>query len=233
MKHTESELTLINQRNLYLFDLFLKNNKAKLEEIGELIPGMFHINSKEDVALKYMNKSGCELLNNDIKGIQKGGVELICSVTHRETIESIQPMLIDFYSKQDENKVISYFQKLKFNRDKDYKLYISTTKILKEEGGLITFTVPVCTFGDLAIKIEKVFDEHTFMKKNFERFAQLTKREKQILSLIAVGKSTKEIAEYLFISKLTVNTHRQNIIKKLDTSRIAELIRFAETFDLL
>jgi len=223
----------MNQKNLYLFDLFLKNNKIKIEEIGELIPGMFHINRKEDVSLKYMNQYGCELLNHDIRGIQEGGVELILNVTHQETAESIQPMLIDFYSGQDENKIISYFQKLKFRKDKDYNLYISTTKILKKEGGLITFTVPVSTFGNLATKLEKVFDGHTFMKKNFQKFTQLTKREKEILGLITVGKSTKEVAEILFISNLTVNTHRQNIIKKLETSKIVDLIRFAETFDLI
>ncbi len=53
----------------------------------------------------------------------------------------------------------------------------------------------------------------------------LTKREKEIALLIAQGKSTKEIAQELFISPFTVDTHRKNIFSKLGISKVASLIR--------
>lgn len=55
----------------------------------------------------------------------------------------------------------------------------------------------------------------------------LTEREIEILKLIAEGLSNKEIGEQLFISHRTVDTHRTNLMKKLDVSNIAGLIRYA------
>jgi DNA-binding NarL/FixJ family response regulator len=55
----------------------------------------------------------------------------------------------------------------------------------------------------------------------------LTKREKEILSLIAEGLTNNQIAEQLFISTLTVDTHRKNLHTKLNVSNTASLIRLA------
>lgn len=55
----------------------------------------------------------------------------------------------------------------------------------------------------------------------------LTKREKEVILLTAQGKSSAEIAEELFLSHHTVNTHRRNIYKKMGISNLKELIKFA------
>jgi len=55
----------------------------------------------------------------------------------------------------------------------------------------------------------------------------LTERETEILKLIAAGFSNKEIGEQLFISHRTVDTHRTNLMKKLDVNNIAGLISYA------
>ena len=60
-----------------------------------------------------------------------------------------------------------------------------------------------------------------------EQLASLSEREIEILKGIAEGKSSKEIGEELFISPRTVDTHRTNIMRKLDTNKVAGLIRFA------
>mgnify|MGYP003626484177 CR=1 FL=1 len=56
---------------------------------------------------------------------------------------------------------------------------------------------------------------------------KLTRREKHILTLIAEGKTTNRIAEELFISPLTVETHRRNLMQKLEVSNAASLIKVA------
>lgn len=56
---------------------------------------------------------------------------------------------------------------------------------------------------------------------------RLTKREKQILELIVSGKTTNNIAQELFISPLTVETHRRNLMKKVDASNTASLVKIA------
>ncbi|MEM9547383.1 MAG: response regulator transcription factor [Bacteroidota bacterium] len=55
----------------------------------------------------------------------------------------------------------------------------------------------------------------------------LTKREKEVLALIAQGFSSIEIGKKLFIAPTTVDTHRRNLIDKLDVSNSKELIVFA------
>lgn len=55
----------------------------------------------------------------------------------------------------------------------------------------------------------------------------LSKREKEILQLIGEGKTSQEIADTLYIGKTTVDTHRKNIIKKINIHGKTDLIRFA------
>ena len=56
---------------------------------------------------------------------------------------------------------------------------------------------------------------------------ELTKRETEIVKLVAEGKTAKIIAEKMFISIHTVNTYRKNILKKLGVKNSSELVMFA------
>jgi DNA-binding NarL/FixJ family response regulator len=55
----------------------------------------------------------------------------------------------------------------------------------------------------------------------------LSRREREILQLIAEGWATRKIADKLYISKKTVETHRSNIMKKLSRYTVAELTKYA------
>ena len=55
----------------------------------------------------------------------------------------------------------------------------------------------------------------------------LTKKEREILQLLTEGKTSKEIAAQLNIAKKTVETHRVNIMNKLDIRSVAELTKYA------
>jgi DNA-binding NarL/FixJ family response regulator len=58
-------------------------------------------------------------------------------------------------------------------------------------------------------------------------FATLSAREREVLQLIAEGKSTKTIASTLYVSKKTIDTHRAHILEKLHASSVAELVKHA------
>jgi len=60
-----------------------------------------------------------------------------------------------------------------------------------------------------------------------ETYEKLTNREREVLQLIAEGYKTTEIADKLYISKKTVETHRANIMKKLEIRSTAKLTRYA------
>lgn len=61
----------------------------------------------------------------------------------------------------------------------------------------------------------------------------LSKREMEVLQLIASGKSDKEVADQLFISSKTVNTHKMHILDKLGLKNTAELVRYAIRNELI
>jgi len=62
---------------------------------------------------------------------------------------------------------------------------------------------------------------------------ELSKREAEVLALIAEGFTNNEIAERLFMSRRTVEGHRQNLLDKTDTKNTATLIRFALRNELI
>lgn len=59
------------------------------------------------------------------------------------------------------------------------------------------------------------------------KFAELTEREVEILKCVAEGLSNKEIGDKLFISPRTVDTHRTNVMQKLELHNVAGMVRFA------
>jgi len=65
------------------------------------------------------------------------------------------------------------------------------------------------------------------LQSSKQQTEMLTDREEEILKLIAEGFSNKEIGNKLFISHRTVDTHRTNLMKKLNANNIAGLISYA------
>src|SRR3989338_6771605 len=70
-------------------------------------------------------------------------------------------------------------------------------------------------------------------RESSESSEPLTSRERAVLQLIAEGKSTKEIAQLLGLSVKTAESHRTNLMKKLDIHEIAGLVRYAIRLGLI
>ncbi len=64
-------------------------------------------------------------------------------------------------------------------------------------------------------------------KRKLPTSEPLTTREREVLKLIAEGKSSRQIGELLFISARTVERHRANIMEKLNVRKTAELVKYA------
>jgi two-component system response regulator NreC len=64
-------------------------------------------------------------------------------------------------------------------------------------------------------------------------FAHLSSRERQVLQLVAEGKTTKEVASVLGISAKTASAHRERLMKKLDVHETAGLVRYAIRMGLI
>ena len=81
----------------------------------------------------------------------------------------------------------------------------------------------------LSSKIEKVLMNSLRNQANYKAdfIPQLTRRELQVLKLIAAEYTTKEIANTLFLSENTIETHRRNLLSKLNVRNVAGMIKIA------
>lgn len=115
------------------------------------------------------------------------------------------------------------------------------TEMLKS--GASGYLLKDCAFEELARAIRSVMNGDTYLSPTISRAViddylhrisdnisnedVLTNREKEVLQLLAEGKSTKQIAKALYVSTKTIETHRRQIMDKLNIHNVAELTKFA------
>lgn len=83
------------------------------------------------------------------------------------------------------------------------------------------------TYYSNQVKDKLVADIAGNESKDLHNEVRLTKREKEVLKLIAMEYTSQMIASELFISFHTVESHRKNLMKKLSTNNLAGLIKYA------
>jgi DNA-binding CsgD family transcriptional regulator len=81
-----------------------------------------------------------------------------------------------------------------------------------------------CTCNNDEVLLREVMKFKGKLNNILDPKLNITNREKQILQLIALGRTSDEISKKLLISIKTVNTHRQNLIKKFNVKNTAALI---------
>ena len=104
-------------------------------------------------------------------------------------------------------------------------ILVSITNITHLNGVKNNVTVEVKSFNEIDDELEQELIElNNKLKEIVSPIVKFTKREREILELIAQGKTSEEIAEELSISILTVNTHRQNLLKKFNVKNTTALL---------
>lgn len=115
------------------------------------------------------------------------------------------------------------------------------------EAGIEGFVEKNASLSELEVAIEKIVGGETYFglrivdimreimisPNSGDSLDELTPRERQILQLIAESSTSKEIAHKLSISVKTADTHRANLMKKLDVHDVAGLTRQALAFGLI
>jgi DNA-binding CsgD family transcriptional regulator len=221
-------------------DLRLKvTEKIKqISDVANIVPGVIIIHQLPEFILLYMSPLGLELLQvewNDIKGIN--GEEYHKRFFNEDFAKYAGPKIFDLVNR-NANETVSYFQQVRTSRDREWDWYMSTTKILmRDDAGLpllaITNAMRVDPTHVFTAKAAKLLEENEFLRNNHHNFAKLTKREKEILQLLALGKSAQEISAALNISAATADTHRKKIKQKLNAYNSYELSTYARAFDLI
>jgi DNA-binding NarL/FixJ family response regulator len=187
----------------------LLKNEGEFEVCGEA-------NSSER-ALELLQKSIPDILISDINMPGMSGIELARKV--KEQFPSVKILALSMYGEKSmisemlDAGVSGYILK---NTGRE-ELVNALMKI--SEGGLF--------FSDeVSAEMMKAMSERA-QKKEEKEEVTLTLREKEILKLIAKEYSNAQIADTLFISERTVETHRKNIFRKTNTKTVVGLIKYA------
>ena len=112
------------------------------------------------------------------------------------------------------------------------KAGVSGYVLKKSAGSDLTATIRAVNRGGLVLDPEVAREAMREQSSgaasgSSDPYETLTDREKQVLKLVAEGRSNKEVAELLDISVKTAMSHREHIMQKLDLHSRTELIRFA------
>ncbi len=109
------------------------------------------------------------------------------------------------------------------------------------DSGASGYVLKNATQEELVTAMETVMRGKTFLSDEVSQTLQqnkdtgivLTRREKEVLGLIAEGLTNNEVAEKLFISPATVDTHRKNLLAKLQARNTASLVKTAMQLHLI
>ena len=123
-----------------------------------------------------------------------------------------------------------------FFRSPESGWFLSSACLNKSDNGLpkeiVFFSYDLNQLGDIKKRLYRVLENDRVFKENYTKVTSLTKREKEIVRLVTSGMSSQEIADKIFVSVHTVNTHRRSINEKLAIHNFAGLLRIADIFDL-
>ncbi|MEJ8842469.1 response regulator transcription factor [Lacibacter sp. H375] len=165
--------------------------------------------------IAFLNGRQPDVIFMDINLPDKSGIDLCKEVN--EKYPSISIIGLSTYNQQ------SFITKMIENGASGYVLKNAT----KEE---LLFAIQTVVRGRIFLSHEAAMITE---KKEGDDAPVLTRREKQILELIADGLTTQEIANKLFISGTTVETHRKNLLLKLEAKNVAAMVKIAAKLNLI
>ncbi len=226
---TEKEALSQSSVNFAYCSLLESEGIVTLDELSELIPGFVHINSLRTHGLEYLSRRGLEIFEKSNDEIKKGGRELLLSISDKKSQEIFK--VKNRFLAGNVGRTYSHFQRLCY-REKNipYTLFYTSSKLYKTRDAIVSFSQPLHLLQNDSFLKDIVEERFVFFNKNFHRYQSLTKRECEILKLIADGDCNKTISDKLCISIHTVKTHRKNICRKLETGRLIDLVKFAQVF---
>lgn len=171
--------------------------------------------SNADSCLAFLQQQLPDIILMDINLPDKNGIELCKEV--RQLYPSVFIIGLSTFNQQ------SFIQKMMENGASGYVLKNATQEELME-------AIRVVANGKTYFSDEAAL---SLRKNSGNEIPVLTRREKEVLELIADGLTNNEIAAKLFISVTTVDTHRKNLLAKFDSRNIASLIKAAMQMQLI
>ena len=197
----------------------LLENEANIEVVGEAIDGVD--------ALEVVAETKPDLLIADIRMPNMTGIELVEKL--RSENNNVKIIMLSMHESEE-----YVLKSIKAGADGYLLKGSSKEEFLK---ALHSVSAGGKYFsGDISsILIGQLTNSSASLepKQNLAEEMMITKREKEILTLLLSGKGNKEIAEALDISKRTAEVHRFNLMKKLKVKNLMELSNKAAEYSLI
>ena len=177
-------------------------------------PALLFSGGKDSITIAFLKQQQPDVILMDINLPDKSGIDLCREV--KEKYPFVFIIGLSTFNQQ------SFIQKMMENGASGYVLKNATQE-------------------ELLSAIETVSKGKIFMSNEASQVLRnhgntnivLTRREKEVLELIAEGMTNNEIAAKLFISSTTVDTHRKNLLSKLEAKNTASLVRIAAQKNLI
>lgn len=166
--------------------------------------------------MAFLQKQQPDLILMDINLPDKSGIDLCKEV--KEKYPGIYILGLSTFNQQ------SFIEKMLANGAAGYVIKNATQQELMEAIHTVLKGKQFLSF-DAAVALRKNSSE--------SNVPVVTRREKEVLELIAEGMTNVEIAQKLFISVTTVDTHRKNLLAKLEAKNTASLVRIATQLKLV
>lgn len=201
-------------------------------------PAIYIVHNLQDQSVVYMSERGLKVLRVTLDQIRLPHADYHQQFFNPEDAAIYVPKILVLVERNKPDEWVTFFQQVRPSANEEWVWYLSSTKIflLDKQNKpllLLTMTAPIDSKHHITTKVERLQQELNFLHHYQHVFAELTRREKEILKLMALGKNSQEIADDLHISETTANTHRRNIRKKINAQTPYEVTRFAQAFDLI
>ena len=216
------EISRIESSAVSVFDLFTKDHLFAsynfVQLFGPVVP--------QPITAEYFNT---RIHPEDLIQLLLAGIEMLkYSLNLKSELRKFVKLINEFRIKDLNEKWIKVIEQHKMLEEDSYGnlwLSISTLDISPNqnlERPAISRVVDLQSNNSFLINENELFDK-----------AKLTKRESQVLSLMDKGLLSKEISNQLNISVHTVNTHRQRILEKTNSSNSIEAINFGKRVGII
>ncbi|MCI1186824.1 LuxR C-terminal-related transcriptional regulator [Hymenobacter sp. DH14] len=212
---------------------------AEVAHRADLHPGVTIIANLLLDRVEYMSQRGLQELHTTQEDIRALGSGYWAEYFNPADAEDYLPKVFEMIQNPDPWAVTSVFQQVRIGPGRSYVWHLSATRVLlrDEDTGqpllLVTTSIPVDPIHHVTHKVSRLLAENNFLRQHNVRFGRLTRREREVLRLLALGHSAPEIAEQLFIPAQTAETHRRNVRQKLGVATAFELSEYARAFDLI
>ncbi len=225
----------------------LREHLRKMLEFDHILPfdsTFFCVTNTQELTFEYVSKNVMSCLGISQKDLRNGGMKAFWERIHPEDIDRWLKALSDLMdftmgnlSPEDRQRMsYTWNYRLKNGEGVYVNVIQNTTPLVFNSQGK-----PIVGMAHYTIMHEKLVlpitatakylnENNTYETKYFSNYSQkllsdeITARERDIIRLLVMNQSSKEIADKLHISSATVDTHRRNILKKLQLNSTGELV---------